>query len=114
MATKTPINDPMIDPRTGEYAVIAKLRKRLGVGLGRHELGKGFGAAFARLGSGADGFERRQACGPLSEAQVLARNRPRPRVDHLKFVLAVRPRLPSVAPIPRGLSRGPQLGESAP
>ena len=23
MATKTPINDPMIDPRTGEYAVIA-------------------------------------------------------------------------------------------
>ena len=23
MATKGPINDPMIDPRTGEYAVIA-------------------------------------------------------------------------------------------
>ena len=23
MATKVPINDPMIDPRTGEYAVIA-------------------------------------------------------------------------------------------
>jgi GSH-dependent disulfide-bond oxidoreductase len=41
-------------------------------------------------------------------AAVLARNRPRPRVNHLKFVLALRPRLPSVPPIPRAAPLKPR------
>ena len=40
------------------------LRKRLRVGLGRHEAGKRLGAAFALLGSGADGFERASSLWP--------------------------------------------------
>src|ERR1700722_745564 len=48
----------------GEHAVVLKLAECFGVWLGRQKASERFGAAFALLRSGADGFERRHALCP--------------------------------------------------
>ena len=49
----------------GEHAVVLKLAQRFGVRFRRQKASERFSAAFALLGSGADGFERDHPGDPL-------------------------------------------------